>query len=96
MSQIYWKQKNGELISVDNMDINHLKNALKRLIQHHQNVVQQTNEIVDKYNSLIKIKRKTKNSILIGDAANLFNESYTSNENYYEDLEINQDIIEQI
>lgn len=30
---VYWKQRNGELISIDDMDINHLRNVLKMLIK---------------------------------------------------------------
>lgn len=29
---VFWKQANGVLISVDNMDINHLKNVLKMIL----------------------------------------------------------------
>jgi hypothetical protein len=28
---VYWKQRNGVLISIDNMDINHLRNTLKMI-----------------------------------------------------------------
>ena len=30
---VYWKMRNGELISVDDMDINHLRNTLKMIIR---------------------------------------------------------------
>jgi hypothetical protein len=56
---VYWKMRNSKLVSVDEMDTNHIKNAFKHLIKHHQNVVQQANEVVDKYNALIR-KRKVK------------------------------------
>ena len=29
---VYWKMRNGRLISVDDMDINHLRNVLKMVI----------------------------------------------------------------
>jgi hypothetical protein len=35
---VYWKQRNGELISIDNMDINHLRNILKMIIRNSQKV----------------------------------------------------------
>ena len=54
---VFWKMRNGKLVSVDDMDINHIKNAFKHLIKHHQTVVQQANEVVDKYNALVR-KRK--------------------------------------
>jgi hypothetical protein len=31
---VYWKQRNGVLISVDDMDINHLRNVLKTIIRN--------------------------------------------------------------
>lgn len=30
---VYWKQRNGDLISVDEMSINHLRNTLKMIIR---------------------------------------------------------------
>lgn len=30
----YWKMRNGELISIDNMDINHLRNVLKMIVNN--------------------------------------------------------------
>ena len=30
---VYWQMRNGELISVDNMDVNHLRNVLKMIIR---------------------------------------------------------------
>jgi hypothetical protein len=32
---VYWKQRNGELISIDDMDINHLRNTLKMIIRNN-------------------------------------------------------------
>lgn len=37
---VYWKQRNGELISVDNMDINHLRNTLKMIITNREKALQ--------------------------------------------------------
>jgi ABC-type histidine transport system ATPase subunit len=34
---VYWKQRNGELISIDDMDINHLRNVLKMIIKNNNN-----------------------------------------------------------
>lgn len=83
---IYWKQRNGVLISVDNMDINHLRNAFKHLIKHHNTIVQQTNEVVDKYNILIKKRKAETNFQLNGDIANFFNEEQDNSyqNDYYE------------
>ena len=30
----YWKQRNGELISIDDMDVNHLRNVLKMIVNN--------------------------------------------------------------
>ena len=35
---VYWKMRNGRLISVDDMDINHLRNVLKMIIKNNQKV----------------------------------------------------------
>jgi hypothetical protein len=31
---VYWKQRNGVLISIDDMDINHLRNTLKMIVNN--------------------------------------------------------------
>jgi len=80
---VYWKQRSGELISVDEMDINHLRNAFKHLIKHNANVVKQANELVDEYNALVRKRKAERGSasfILNGDMAQEFHESYPSNE----------------
>ena len=33
-SPTYWKMRNGELISIDDMDINHLRNVLKMIVNN--------------------------------------------------------------
>lgn len=30
----YWKMRNGELISIDDMDVNHLRNVLKMIVKN--------------------------------------------------------------
>ena len=37
---VYWKQRNGVLISVDDMDINHLRNTLKMIITNREKTFQ--------------------------------------------------------
>jgi len=57
---VYWKQRNGELISIDNMDINHLRNVLKMIVKNsNKHKVQQ---------------KEAKQFQLNGDAANMFND----------------------
>jgi hypothetical protein len=73
---VFWKMRNGKLVSVDDMDTNHIKNAFKYLIKHHQNVVQQANEVVDKYNALVRKRKAERGEAsfnLNGDMAQLFN-----------------------
>lgn len=33
MSVVYWTMKDGKKISIDNMDINHLRNSLKMVVR---------------------------------------------------------------
>ena len=35
---VYWKQRDGKSISIDDMDINHLRNVLKMIIRNSQKV----------------------------------------------------------
>jgi hypothetical protein len=80
---VYWKQKNGKSISVDDMDINHLRNAFKLLIKHHTKTITQANEVVDKYNALVKkrrIERGEASFNLNGDIARFFNEEQDEEE----------------
>ena len=36
---IYWRMRNGKLISIDEMDVNHLRNVLKMIIKNNQKVI---------------------------------------------------------
>ena len=31
---VYWKQKDGKLVSIDDMDTNHIKNVLKQIVKN--------------------------------------------------------------
>jgi hypothetical protein len=33
MDKVYWTTKNGEVIDVDDMDVNHLRNTLKMILR---------------------------------------------------------------
>ena len=37
---VYWKMRNGRLISVDDMDINHLRNVLKMILRNREKAIQ--------------------------------------------------------
>ena len=40
---VYWKMRNGQLISVDDMDITHLRNTLKMILNNSKNHLPQRN-----------------------------------------------------
>jgi hypothetical protein len=61
--KIYWKMRNGNLISVDDMDEEHLRNVLKIVLKNRQTVMKQ----------IVKAKRQSFK--LQGDMANEFNSS---------------------
>jgi len=46
---MYWKQLNGELISIDEMDIQHLRNTLKMVIRN--NTKKLIDNEINKFNS---------------------------------------------
>ena len=62
---IYWKMRDGRLISIDDMDINHLRNVLKMIIKNIQKAQ--------------KLKPKVEFK-LNGDMANEFHKSHMSDE----------------
>jgi len=62
---VYWRMRNGRLISVDNMDINHLRNVLKMIIRNREKALQ------------TKLKPKVEFK-LNGDMAQEFNDSHYS------------------
>jgi hypothetical protein len=73
-NKVYWKQRNGELIDIDDMDINHLRNTLKLVLKNRQTIIKQI------------VKSKRTNFMLHGDMANEFNRSQDENEEYDESL----------
>lgn len=72
--KVYWKMRDGNLISVDDMDINHLRNTLKLVLRNRETVVKQI------------LKSKRTNFMLHGDMANEFNSSQQENDEYDESL----------
>jgi hypothetical protein len=67
--KVYWKMRDGNLISVDDMDINHLRNVLKIVLRNRETVVKRI------------LKSKRTNFKLHGEMANEFNSSqYDDNE----------------
>ena len=71
---VFWKMRNGRLISVDDMDINHLRNVLKMIIRNNQKV-QSTRKLME-----ISPEKSFEEIKLNGDMANEFHESYLSDE----------------
>jgi hypothetical protein len=62
---VYWKMRDGKLISIDDMDINHLRNVLKMIIRNGQKAKALKSETLFKLN---------------GDMTNEFHKSHMSNE----------------
>ena len=73
-NKIYWKQRNGELIDIDDMDINHLRNTLKLVLRNRHTVIKQM------------FKSKTNYIELHGDMANEFNSSQHDTDEYDDSL----------
>jgi hypothetical protein len=73
---VYWKQRNGELISVDEMDVNHLRNTLKLIIKNKNRLKTALNEKLEKEKHI----KAANNFVLKGDMAQEFHESYLSDE----------------
>lgn len=44
---VFWKMRNGKLISVDDMDINHLRNVLKMILRTYKYYCEHCKYIVD-------------------------------------------------
>lgn len=66
--------RNGNLISVDDMDIEHLRNVLKIVLKNRQTVIKQI------------VKSKRQSFVLHGDMANEFNSSQYDDDEYNESL----------
>jgi len=67
-NKVYWKMRNGNVISVDDMTEEHAKNVLKIVLKNRQTVIKQI------------VKSKRTNFMLHGDMANEFNETHLSDE----------------
>ena len=72
--KVYWKMRNGNLISVDDMDEEHAKNVLKIVLKNRQTVMKQI------------VKSKRQSFVLHGDMTNEFNRSQDENDEYDESL----------
>jgi hypothetical protein len=74
MSKVYWKMRNGNVISVDDMTEEHAKNTLKLVLKNRQTVIKQI------------VKSKRTNFMLHGDMATQFNSSQYDTDEYDESL----------
>lgn len=72
--KVYWKMRDGNLISVDDMNEEHLRNVLKIVLKNRQTVIKQI------------VKSKRQSFTLHGDMANEFNSSQNENDEYDESL----------
>lgn len=74
VNSTYWKMRNGDLISIDDMDINHLRNTLKMIVNNsNKHKVHQKLMNISPEKSFEEIQ-------LNGDMAQEFHESYLSDE----------------
>lgn len=73
-----WTMKNGTSISIDDMDVSHLRNSLRMLIKRHTQLLTHTNSLIDDYNRLLS--KKNKEFVLNGDMAEQFNRSFDEDE----------------
>jgi hypothetical protein len=73
-NKVYWKMRNGNVISVDDMTEEHAKNTLKLVLKNRQTVIKQI------------VKSKRREFTLHGDMANEFNSSQEDNDEYDESL----------
>ena len=54
---VYWEMRNGQLISIDDMDINHLRNTLKMIVNNSNKHQQKTQvklngDIANEFNAM--------------------------------------------
>lgn len=97
---VFWKQANGKLVSVNEMDTNHIKNAFKYLIKKHEQLVKDANVVVEQYNDLVRKRKAERGSAsfnLNGDMANFFIEEQNNsfqNDYYESSLEVGMTDIE--
>jgi hypothetical protein len=74
MSKVYWKMRDGNVISVDDMTEEHAKNVLKIVLKNRQTVIKQI------------VKSKRPSFVLHGDMATQFNSSQHDTDEYDESL----------
>ena len=69
MKKEHWKTMEGEIIDVDDMTENHLRNALKYLLRRHREALEKArhHSSVDQF-------------LLMGDMANEFNNTHSADE----------------
>lgn len=51
---IYWKMRNGEMISIDDMDVNHLRNTLKMIVKNsnkHKRIISLNGDMAQEFNN---------------------------------------------
>ena len=66
---VYWKQKDGTFIDIMSMDVNHLRNVLKMIVNN-------SNKHKDKFEKEAYWKKQNEKMFLNGDMANEFNDSF--------------------
>jgi ABC-type histidine transport system ATPase subunit len=80
---VYWKQKDGKLMSIDDMDINHLRNVLKMIVKN-SNKHKKTQLLME-----ISPEKSFEEIQLNGDMANEFNNTDIDHHEFESDLGYN-------
>ena len=73
---VYWTMRNGQKIDIMEMDLNHLRNALKLIIKNKNRLKTALNEKLEKEKHI----KAANNFVLHGDMAQEFHESHMSDE----------------
>lgn len=86
-----WTTRTGEKIAIDDMDINHLRNALKMMIRKEGVLLSKINEVVEKHNGVVKMYNEAMMNKFQREFANgRINRQFQNQEieeNYSEDFE---------
>ncbi len=86
-----WTTRTGEKIAIDDMDINHLRNALKMMIRKEGVLLSKINEVVEKHNGVVKMYNEAMRNKFQREFANgRINRQFQNQEieeNYSEDFE---------
>lgn len=81
---VFWRMRNGKLISVDDMDINHLRNTLKMILRNSKHYCEHCKYIVD--NKKYPHRSMCPNNIINSDAYSYRESQFELNGDIAEDF----------